>query len=273
MNVAVSVIIPTYNPGDYILECLESLACQTLCKGLFELIVILNGCDEPYSSHLSKWGNNHPGIQITVIQTDTPGVSNARNLGINAATGEYIAFIDDDDYVSPTYLERLLNKAKDIENCVVLSNSISFIDGTHDFDESFSIYKIFNRLKSQKAIDIFHTRSFFNGPCMKLISKTIINNFSFDTKLRNGEDSLFMFEISKNIKQISLAENDAIYFRRFRQNSASTRHRTLKERTGVMIQLITKYTVAYIKSPFKYNFLFYVSRVLATVKGQLLAMK
>ena len=163
MKITISVIIPTFKPGGYIQECLESLARQTLKKGCFELIIILNGCNEPYLSNLSEWKNKHPDMNFNIIQTETPGVSNARNLGMKAASGEYIVFIDDDDYVSPTFLEKLINKTKNNNDCIVLSNSFSFIDGTHNFDESYYISKIYHKLRSKKSIDLIHSRSFFNG--------------------------------------------------------------------------------------------------------------
>ena len=101
-QVDISVIIPTYKPQDYFWECLDSLAAQTLEPERFEVTVVLNGCNEPYKSliqeHISS-GMQH--LNVRLVQTDTPGVSNARNMGIDMANGTYLTFIDDDDYVSP----------------------------------------------------------------------------------------------------------------------------------------------------------------------------
>ena len=105
----ISVIIPSYKPGDYFRVCLASLKSQTLSKDKFEVIIILNGCSEPWLSEVKALIENYArDVAIRLIQTGTPGVSNARNIGIDNAKGEYITFIDDDDYVSPRYLENLL---------------------------------------------------------------------------------------------------------------------------------------------------------------------
>ena len=103
----ISVIVPSYKPQSYTWECLDSLCNQTIDKSQYEVIVVLNGCNEPYNAVLKQYLDKHPEINWNYIQTDTPGVSNARNIGIDIAKGEYITFLDDDDFVSPSYLECL----------------------------------------------------------------------------------------------------------------------------------------------------------------------
>ena len=101
----VSIILPSYKPNFYIYDCIRSVCEQTLDISLFELIIVLNGCDEPYYSNIDNYCSDiqkKPFIQI--IQIDEPGVSNARNIGMNVARGEYICFLDDDDILSPTYI-------------------------------------------------------------------------------------------------------------------------------------------------------------------------
>ena len=104
----VSVIIPTYKPQAYIWECLDSIKNQTFPKEDFEVILVLNGCNEPYYSQIKEYiDNNLVDYNVNFIQTDQGGVSNARNIALDAAKGEYVTFIDDDDYISPKYLEEL----------------------------------------------------------------------------------------------------------------------------------------------------------------------
>ena len=110
MQPEISVIIPSHKPGNYITECLMSLAAQTISKDLFEVIVILNGCDEPWRSDLASLLEklrSEYGMSARLLHSDIGNVSNARNMGLAQAQGNYICFIDDDDYVSEKYLERL----------------------------------------------------------------------------------------------------------------------------------------------------------------------
>ena len=96
----VSVIIPTYKPGEYISECLNSLEEQDFPVSDYEVIIVLNGCDMPYRSMLQDIITDKGYVNVRLIQTDVPGVSNARNVGVDNAKGKYLLFIDDDDWVA-----------------------------------------------------------------------------------------------------------------------------------------------------------------------------
>ena len=124
----ITVIIPTYKPGAYLWKCLDSLESQTIEKSLYEVIVILNGCREPYATNIAQ-GIGKYSMNVRIEQTDTPGVSNARNIGIDMAKGDYICFIDDDDWVSDTYLQSLYNSAIE-SGCMAVSNVEAIEDGS-----------------------------------------------------------------------------------------------------------------------------------------------
>src|SRR5690554_1613370 len=96
-NYKLSVIIPTYKPQNYILECIDSLQKQTLNKIFFEVIIVLNGDKEPYYTEVENYIKEHDNFKI--IHTATAGVSNARNIGIDTAKGSHVVFIDDDDFI------------------------------------------------------------------------------------------------------------------------------------------------------------------------------
>ena len=107
----ISVVVPTYKPKYYLWECLNSLKEQTFPVDDFEILLVLNGCCEPYKSEIEEYLLKNVMSNVYLIQVDQPGVSNARNIALDYAKGSYVAFIDDDDYVSPFYLEELYAKA------------------------------------------------------------------------------------------------------------------------------------------------------------------
>ena len=261
----ISVIIPTYKPKEYLWECLESLAGQTLDRSHFEIILVLNGCNQPWAEEIKSWIQAHPDIIIKFIQTDQPGVSNARNIGLSNATGQFITFIDDDDYVSPEYLAALLNASK--EDTVVLSDSRAFVDGIEGYKDSYTPHLAYQNCSKQNCQNILHARAIFNGPCMKLIPMSFIHGFSFDTTIPNGEDALFMFSISKNIKQLSYASAAAIYYRRYREASATTARKSKFFWIKNAISLNNKFLSAWLSAPLEYNIPFACNRLLANIKG------
>lgn len=256
----ISVIIPTYKPKSYIWECLDSICSQTCPKEEYEVILVLNGCKEPYDDQITEYISNHPEVQWRYIQTDLAGVSNARNLAIDVANGEYIAFVDDDDFVSPTYLDELYDKADD--KTVAICNSFAFNDGSPEELLTYEMTKAFNAYSSKGRMNSSKVRRFFSGPCMKLINVNFIQGRRFDTRFKNGEDSLFMFLISDRIKYADFTSSKAIYYRRYRENSAVT---TKKSKFSVIInslKLIKNYSIIYFSNPIEYSLRRYVRSIL-----------
>ena len=192
----ISVIVPTYKPQRYIFECLESLRKQSMNAEDFEVIIVLNGCCEPYNKMIERWIATHNLNHFILIQTDIGGVSNARNIGLDEARGEYVTFIDDDDFVSSAYLEELYSKAT--PEIISLCYPLSFVDGSDNY-LPYYITKDYYKYVNNGPIVFTKPRRFFAGPVYKLIHKSIIGNRRFDVRFKNGEDSLFMFLISDKI--------------------------------------------------------------------------
>lgn len=262
----ISVIIPTYRPQAYIWECLLSLATQTLPKNLYEIIIVLNGCNEPFHSQIQQYIIDYlPAHQVQLIQTDTGGVSNARNLGLDAAKGDYITFIDDDDYISPTYLEELYTLAD--ENTIVLAYPYAFNDGKPNIQLPYRITNAYDYcIKYNCQTIASKARKFFSGPCMKLIPVSCIQDRRFDTRFRNGEDSLFMFLISDKFKILTFTSKNAIYYRRYRMGSASF-SLNFFQRLKNFIRLSIAYTHIYFSDIKQYNFNFYITRIMGSIRS------
>ena len=257
----ISVIIPTYKPGDYIWKCLDSICAQTLSKNLFEVLVVLNGCDEPFRRCLQNGLHKRSELNARLFQTNKAGVSNARNLAIDEAAGEYVCFIDDDDWISETYLENMLTLST--KDSLVVSN-------VKDYDEENDVMKdgymtfAYNRNTDAKSVPLFRGRSFMSSSCCKLIPRYIIGDKRFDTRFRLGEDALFMACVSGNIKRLVLSNPNAIYFRRLRFSSAS-RHESRLNRTRYALMLSWAYIHQYFQDVRRYNLPFFISRIVASL--------
>lgn len=263
----ISLIIPTYKPQDYLWQCLDSVKNQTYPKKDFELILVLNGCNEPYNVQIKAYIEaNLNDLVVNFIQTNQGGVSNARNIGLDQAKGEYIAFIDDDDFISPTYLEELYLKAS--PEIISLCYPLSFIDGTNKYEP----YHITNNFKNNKQTGICNykkARKYFSGPVYKLIHKDIIGNRRFDVRFRNGEDALFMFLISDRFKNVSFTSKNAVYYRRYREGSAVSTKRSRWSIINNRFKMICTYSHIYWGNPVKYSFNFYLTRMFGAVRGMM----
>ena len=258
----VSVIIPTCCPGSYLYECLGSLCRQTLGSGTFEVIVVLNGCNEPYSCGIRKYiDTTMQGFRVRFMQTDTPGVSNARNMALDAAVGEYVAFIDDDDWVSPDYLANLLAGTSGGAD-VVEANVADYNESDGTLHDDY-LTRAFRRNAARGRVTLISARSFMSSACCKIIRRETIGCRRFDTRFRQGEDALFMATVSDRVKTIALATADTLYYRRLRAGSASRRVVARRDFVLNQLRLIRTYICLYLGNAAHYSMPFFVMRLAA----------
>lgn len=258
----ISVIIPTYKPGDYIRECLDSVLEQSLMEDMYEVLIVLNGCGQPYKGQIEEYMESKAnGRNIRLIHTEEAGVSNARNLGLDAAEGRYITFIDDDDRISPSYLEELYAKAD--EQTIVLPYTYAFNDGEEDTQLYNRLSELHHELAPSGRQDYIRARRFFFSSCQKLIPSDIIKDRRFNRKFRIGEDCIFMFLISDRVRYVDFTSENAIYYRRIREGSAIT----TQARSGRWkifwndIRMMAGYTRIYLSGLRRYSFHFYLTRM------------
>lgn len=153
----VSVIIPVYNPGEYFTRCLDSVANQTLKD--IEVICIDDGSTDSSVEILNEYSQKDP--RFKVFHQENSGAGMARNRAIDMASGEYIIFVDADDWIEEEMCEKLYNHAKSLDVDLVLFDAMwyyqdetllvkSFDDNefrqdyrTYVFDRSFIYEKIF----------------------------------------------------------------------------------------------------------------------------------
>lgn len=197
MNPLISVIIPVYKVEDYLDECLLSVCGQTY-KNL-EIILVDDGSPDRCPQMCDAWAEKDN--RIKVIHKGNGGLSDARNAGMDIATGEYFAFVDSDDYIAPTMYEKLLKGFSCAENIAVVSCQIST-------DKNGTI-KPFRLEWNVETPTILKSNDFLTSKMLettshcvwnKLFKYQIVCNVRF-VKGRNNEDTLFMYELSKKMEE------------------------------------------------------------------------
>ena len=202
----ISVIVPIYNVEQYVERCLNSIIENTY-KNL-EIICINDGSTDNSLKILEKIAENEQRIKI--IDKINGGVSSARNIGLDVATGDYIAFVDSDDWVHNRYFEILLDFAIKEEADIVACDykQVFQMEVDNEFEDGMRC-KVLN---SQQALIRQCIRV-----CGKLYHKDKIQKFHFPSKINFGEDTIFNVQLMSNsekIKVILIEEKLYYYFSR-----------------------------------------------------------
>lgn len=134
MSRKLSIIVPVYNVEKYLRQCLESLVRQTVEN--YEVIVVNDGSPDNSQAIIDEFAAGYPDI-IRPLVKENGGLSDARNYGLARAEGEYIAFVDSDDFVSPEMFGDLLRRAEEKDADVVACMFMSvWDDGRYDYNQS-----------------------------------------------------------------------------------------------------------------------------------------
>ncbi|MBQ8522131.1 MAG: glycosyltransferase [Clostridia bacterium] len=216
----ISVIVPVYKVEKYLNRCVESIINQTY-KNL-EIILVNDGSPDNCPKICEDWASKD--LRIKVVCKENGGISSARNFGLRYATGEYIAFIDSDDYVDVTMFEKLMKSAIENKSDVVICGFKNVYEdgGCEDVIEKnlpqvtneniLYYYIISNTKKVNKQIT---TDTISPSVWRMLYSKEVIKDIYFEEDVRYGEDLLFNVEVfSKSIKISTVMECLYFYFQR-----------------------------------------------------------
>lgn len=218
----ISVIIPIYNAQEYLERCLNSVINQTLAD--IEII-----CVDDYSSDLSleileKYSKNDSRIKI-INHNKNQGESSARNSGLNNASGEYVAFVDNDDEIDLNFLEKLYNNAH-LNNADISKGEAHIIQlSGKDF------YSKTNKQIKENDSILFFAYFWWSAIFKReLIEK---NNIRFDEKYILGGDVLFLNEVILNSKSYALC-NDVYYHYHKRINSTDSKILSIEKIKSVL---------------------------------------
>lgn len=201
----VSIIVPVYNTEQYLEQCLDSLVNQTLKD--IEIIVINDGSPDNSNKIIKKYEKKYPK-KIKGYEKENGGLSDARNFGISKASGEYLAFLDSDDYVSLDTYEKLYNKAK-TENFDMVVCNLYYV---YDKLLKPATSNIRNDIYSKKQIKKIY-QNIYPAAWNKIYARTIFDNpqLRFITG-RWFEDVEFIYKILPSINSIGTLKDNFIYY-------------------------------------------------------------
>lgn len=200
----VSVLIPTYNCGQFISQAIDSVLAQTFTD--FEIIVVDDGSTDNTAEVISRYP------QVKYIPREHCGVSTSRNAAIGAATGEFVVFLDADDMWAPTKLEKQVRYLEENPDCMLVFTKA----------ENFYENKEEDRTERQKEL---YNSSLERCVITCAIRSSVFEKYGvFRTDYPHGEDTQFMFRLSISGLSLDHCIPEALYLRRIHSNNISLTH-------------------------------------------------
>lgn len=208
MNPKISVIVPVYNVEKYLRRCIDSILSQTFSD--FELLLIDDGSKDKSGDICDEYVAKD--VRIKVFHKANAGVSSARNLGLDKAKGEFIFFVDSDDFLDKTHLE---NYSKDIDNFDLIFQGYKLVEETTGKVMEKKTFHEIETVDFESSMyvmqQIFSLGNFFGPTWNKIFKASIISEnkirFKEDVDLR--EDEIFTFCYCRFVNKIKVLGSDS----------------------------------------------------------------
>lgn len=205
-SVKISIIVPVYNVGKYLSMCIDSILAQTFTE--FELLLIDDGSSDKSGIICDEYARKD--TRIRVFHKLNGGVSSARNLGLENALGEWVTFVDADDWISDSFIENLYKP-------ILSDNTIEFVQGgctNYINSEIADIEQQYEDLVSSDSIHLFnHFRGLTVSKMFRLDNVIRTFNLTFDEQMRTAEDMAFTLDYIFHITKYCFISEVGYYYR------------------------------------------------------------
>ncbi len=203
-DILVSVIIPAYNAEKYLAFCLDSIIAQTHNK--LEIIVVNDGSTDSTPKICDEYEKKDS--RIKVIHQENKGLSSARNAALDIMTGEYIAFIDSDDFIEARCIDIL------IHDCIEYNSEIIIFGSIDTSEIRFVKQTITNNVQTFSSNFLLNNIEFISNndsACTRFYQKSIFDNLRFPFGKRY-EDSFIAYQTIENAKNVSFTDSKLYYY-------------------------------------------------------------
>ncbi len=229
----VSVIVPIYNVGKYVSKCIQSICEQTYSN--IEIVLVDDGSTDDSGSICDEYEKKD--TRIKVIHKKNAGVSAARNTGITKSTGDYICFVDGDDYVMNDYVEYLLKMILEKQTDIALSTELY-----SNFDEQQSKTEEVKVCSGEHATEMILCYKIPIGVYNKIFSRKLLEKgVAFEEGVCIGEGFNFNTAAFQRAGTVAIGNRKVYFYRKDNTNSVTTKFNAKKWENGLYaIQLIKK---------------------------------
>ncbi|MFR7874032.1 MAG: glycosyltransferase [Christensenellales bacterium] len=245
----VSVVVPIYNVEKYIKKCMDSLVNQTLQE--IQIIFVNDGSTDESGNIAKEYASKYPN-KIIYLEKENGGLSDARNFGMRYAEGEYIAFLDSDDYVENTMYEEMYNKA---------------LQENSDYVECDFLWEYPDKTKKDKRNSYNNKKEMLTNVRVvawnKLIKREILekNNISFPKGLRY-EDIEFTYKLIPYLNKVSYVDKEFVHYVQRNNSIANVQNERTAEVFTIFDNIIKYYQEKGFYEEYKEELEYSYSRIL-----------
>ncbi len=247
-DIKITAIMPVYNVENFIGKCIESLQAQTLTE--WELIAVDDGSPDNSGAICDEYAKNDS--RITVIHKENGGAPSARNTAIPKARGEYLYFVDSDDWAEPTMFEDMYRRAKENDAQLVVAGYYidTYYSDTEFYTQEQSLpSRTFSSQRDfrEYAHNMFDKNLLYT-PWNKLFQRKYIEDNNIRFKNTFWDDFPFNLDVVRNVERVVLMEEKYYHFMRARADSETAKYRSdmylkREEEHGWMLDLYAHWGV------------------------------
>lgn len=209
---AVSIIIPVYNVSKYLRPCLDSVISQTYNE--LEIILVDDGSTDGSGAICDAYAVQDS--RVVVIHQQNAGAANAKNTGLDRATGEFVAFIDSDDYVEPDWIEKMMAASEQYGADVVECDFDKVYRNRSKIENGFTKNNVYTAEEYLEQYLSLWTSSLF---CTKMFRRGLVAHVRFRKERRCIDDEFFTYKAVTGAKKI-VRITDVLYHYRQRASSS-----------------------------------------------------
>lgn len=195
----ISVIVPVYNAEKTLRQCVDSILRQEYRD--IELLLIDDGSEDISPEICDEYAKKDN--RVVAFHKSNGGVSSARNLGLDNARGQWITFVDSDDYITNGFFDGIDRNEDDL----LIVPYIWSRNGNDSKDERLSQFDIVEKKEMKFFLNSFLTTAIFRGPCAKFYKRELLEDIRFDESMKVAEDACFVHQYMLKCQQLLCLHN------------------------------------------------------------------
>jgi len=239
----VSIIVPVYNVENYLTKCLDSLVKQSLPD--IEVLVVNDGSKDNSEKIIKEFAQRYPD-KIKAFTKENGGLSDARNFGIERAAGDYIGFVDSDDYVTETMFEEMLLLAEKHQAKMVICNIQKVDENGKIIQKLTQLPNMPEKITLENNFSVFSDISYF--ACNKLFKKELFNQKRFKKGV-HFEDIQLIPQLLLECETIAQTQN--FHYQYLERTDSITKSHT--EKGLDMLKAVSDVEQVFSKSPYSHK--------------------